>query len=104
MHREVLATAPGIDVDHINGDKLDNQRANLRPARRAQNIRNQRLHTNNTSGHRGVWWHRQCRKWVAEIMVDRRKVSLGLFENINDAVAARTAAATRLHGEFARTE
>lgn len=87
---------PQHEIDHINGRRSDNRFANLRDT--LWNHRNKRRRTDNTSGVTGVHWHRGARKWSAETR-DRQqhKVYLGLFENFNDAVAARRAA-EREHG------
>jgi hypothetical protein len=87
-------------VDHRNGDGLDNQRANLRPATHEQNMGNKRIYSNNTSGFKGVIRH-QNRCWRARIGVDGRKRSLGLFGTAEEAARAYDAAALEAFGEFA---
>ena len=82
----------GLVIDHINGNGLDNRIVNLRLTTNTGNIRNCRLSKNNTSGVNGVWYHKQCKKWVAELMYNRKKISLGLFEDINDAKLATESA------------
>lgn len=89
-------------VDHINGDGLDNRRANLREATNAQNMRNKGLYRNNSSGFKGVSWQKECRKWQAGIRLDGTRRHLGLFLVAEDAAAAYDEAARELHGEFAR--
>ena len=79
-------------IDHIDGNGLNNRIDNLRLVTAAGNIRNCRLSKNNTSGVNGVWYHKQCKKWVAELMYNRKKISLGLFEDINDAKLATESA------------
>lgn len=93
---------PESIVDHINGDKLDNRVANLRLATNAENCRNRGAQSNNTSGHKGVGWHKRDRKWQAYIAVDGRQKCLGNFDTLDDAAAAYRAAATIMHAEFAR--
>ena len=88
--------------DHINGDTLDNQRRNLRPATRSQNGANARISKRNTSGFKGVSWHKQVKKWVAKIRVNRKLLHLGLFVSAEDAARAYDAAALKYFGEFAR--
>lgn len=88
-------------VDHINGDGLDNRRRNLRPATTAQNIANQRLHVNNTSGFKGVT--RRGTLWRAYICPNRRTIWLGTFTTPEDAARAYDEAALEFFGEFART-
>jgi hypothetical protein len=87
-------------TDHRDGDGLNNRRSNLRPATKAENGRNRRLHSNNTSGYRGVSRSRQ--RWFAQIKVDGRKVSLGMYADPVDAARAYDQAAREHFGEFAR--
>lgn len=88
-------------VDHINGDGLDNRRANLRQATHAENMRNRRRAISNRSGYKGVYWVRDRRKWKAQIKAGGRKYELGRFSDASDAARAYNEAAVRLHGEFA---
>lgn len=89
-------------VDHINGNGLDNRRENLRLAASCQNTRNSRLRVDNSSGYKGVSWKKESSKWVARIMKDKKMVHLGYFDDPTEAYAAYCAAAFELHGEFAR--
>jgi hypothetical protein len=88
-------------VDHINGDGLDNRRANLRPATHAQNMRNTRLTSSNTSGFRGVYYRKDRGAWAAQIVVDGRRIYLGRFSDAVEAARAYDEAARLHHGEFA---
>jgi len=88
-------------VDHINGNGLDNRRLNLRPATITENVRNQRLRRNSTSGFKGVRWHQTARKWHARIKVDEARQHLGLFATAEEAARAYDAAARAGFGEFA---
>jgi hypothetical protein len=89
-------------IDHINGVTSDNRLCNLRAATNSQNQANSRMRVNNTSGHKGVVWDKQCRKWAARINVRNRRLYLGVFDNIDAASAAYSAAAKKYFGEFAR--
>ncbi len=77
------------EVDHIDHVKLNNIWRNLRSVSSTDNGRNASLSKNNTSGHNGIYWHKQNSKWVAEIMVDREKISLGSYLNLSGAIKAR---------------
>lgn len=88
-------------TDHRNGDGLDNQRSNLRPATPAQNNHNQRPRINHSSRYKGVTWHKQCHKWQAAIKVSGKNHYLGIFVSEEDAAAAYTAAALKMQGEYA---
>ena len=93
---------PQHEIDHINGDRLDNRFVNLRKATRWQNAVNQGQRKNNTSGYKGVTWHSQAKKWAARIMVNRKSIRLGLFDDPKEAYAAYCTAAIFYFGEFAR--
>ena len=109
MHR-VLTNAPkGMQVDHLNGDGLDNQRANLRLCTRSQNLANQasRLYWSRrrtTSNYKGVsLLEGRSRPWRATISVDRKQHFLGYYAEEDAAARAYDDAARRFFGEFART-
>lgn len=89
-------------TDHINGDGLDNRRANLRMATQAENLRNRGLPANNTSGFKGVSFRRQRgRGWKSTIGLNGKRIHLGLFSTPEAAARAYDAAARELFGEFA---
>ena len=92
-------------VDHENGNGLDNQRSNLRPATSGQNSANRGANTNNSAaGYKGVQPNRtRGLPWRAQIGAARKKYHLGLFATPEAAARAYDAAARELHGEFART-
>jgi hypothetical protein len=91
---------PSEQIDHINGDSLDNRFANLRTATNAENTRNRKVHATNKLGIAGVAWRESHQRYVARICKDGVPIHLGYFNTIEDAVNARLAAAARLHGEF----
>ena len=88
---------PNGDLDHIDGDKLNNKISNLREATRKQNMQNVKNHKHNTSGFKGVAWHNQRNKWRAYIFDDYRQIHLGLFDSIHAAVEARKQAELIYH-------
>jgi hypothetical protein len=87
---------PSGEVDHINGDKADNRLENLRDVSRSVNQRNVPLKASNKSGHNGVIWHSASSKWMARITINQVVKYLGVYENIEDAIAARVAAQSGL--------
>ena len=89
----------GMEVDHINRCGSDNRLSNLRVAKHQHNIFNCRISKNNTSGVTGV--NKARNKWVASIMLSRKKIHLGTFINKEDAVTARREAEIRLFKDFA---
>jgi hypothetical protein len=103
FHREILglSVGDGIVVDHIDGDRLNNRRSNLRLCTRAENTRNQRLSCKNTSGYKGVTFNKANGKWTSQIMLNKKRKHLGSFNTPQEAYAAYCAAATIHHKEFA---
>lgn len=105
IHRIVYAISNGVDpvgfdIDHIDGNGLNNSPKNLRIATRAENMRNRGKNKNNTSGSKGVYWHKQRQKWLAAIKINGRFKSLGLFSSTSEAAAAYESASRELFGEF----
>lgn len=80
---------PQSQIDHIDGNGLNNRIANLRAVTELENAKNARLQCNNTSGATGVVWHKECRKWKAQIRGNGRVLHLGVFARKEDAIAAR---------------
>ena len=77
MHRLINNTPEGKQTDHINRNKLDNRRKNLRSVTRSQNMRNK--------GKKGYSWHKRTKKWYAKITLNGKRVSLGYFTKESDA-------------------
>ena len=100
MHREILNAPDGMEVDHINGDGLDNRKVNLRLATRAQNLRNTHR-PKGRAGYRGIYWHGRNRMYHASIRHEGKKHSLGYYYDAEQAARAYDHAAYHLHGEFA---
>jgi hypothetical protein len=102
LHREILGLLErmGLEVDHLNGDGLDNRRSNLRCATAAQNQHNQRK-TRGGSSYKGVHFHQRKRKWRAVIYRNSAQHFLGEFFSEEDAARAYDAAAREHFGEFA---
>jgi hypothetical protein len=100
MHREIVQAAPGEPVDHINGNRLDNQRSNLRRCTTTENNRNRRQRRDSTAPYKGVVRHGG--RWWARINIDGQQKWIGSFRNPEDAARAYDDAARRLYGPFAR--
>ncbi len=98
-HRVIWALVHGDadgHIDHINGNRSDNRLDNLRLVSRKENQRNQKLHSDNTSGVNGVSWKKNRGKWQAYCHIDRKYIHLGLFDTKTEAIAARKAALVML--------
>jgi hypothetical protein len=102
LHRFILGiTDPKIEVDHWNGDSLDNRRENLRIVNRSQNRQNRGAYKNSKSGQAGVVWHKRDEKWEAYINAFGKRISLGYFKEKQPAIDRRKAAEIEHYGEFA---
>ena len=104
LHRFLFNNPDGLEIDHIDGDGLNNRRSNLRIATVSQNRKNKRLIATNTSGLKGARQHRKGGKWIAQIMSDGKKYHIGMFDTKEAAHSAYMDAAKRLHGEFVRKD
>lgn len=102
MHRLIMGDPHGMQVDHIDGDGLNNRRTNLRTATNQQNSWNDGKRSTNKSGYKGVSWKSRNKKWVAQIGAGGVKRHLGLFSSATEAARAYDAAAREEFGEFAR--
>lgn len=102
MHTVIMQTQPGGQmIDHINGDKLDNRRENLRLCTNSENMRNVRkLKKNNTSGFVGVSLAKDKKKWHARITTSDGYRSLGVYPTKEAAHEAYKTASLKYHGEF----
>lgn len=85
----MLGEYPKNDVDHIDGDRDNNKWSNLRPATRAENLRNAKIKNTNKSGFNGVCWSKSRSKWEVHVTVDCVHIFLGEFHCKLDAIAAR---------------
>lgn len=101
LHRIIMNVKNGEYVDHINGNRLDNRKQNLRICTNQENNFNKGLYSHNTSGVTGVSWDKSRNKWEVSIKINQKKINLGRFENFNDAVNKRKDAEIIYFGEFA---
>lgn len=103
MHRLIIGAQTGVQVDHKDGDGLNNRRSNLRLATYEQNMRNKGLTAANTSGLKGVHQIKSSGRWRSIIRIGGgKRVSLGVFPTKEEAYIAYAEAAVRYHGDFAR--
>lgn len=104
LHRFLMGDPEGLEVDHKDGNGLDNRKANLRIANKSQQACNTKKQKRNKSGFKGVGWAKRNQKWQAYIGIDRKFIHLGYFNSKEEAAAARKSAAILLHKDFHRIE
>lgn len=105
MHGLLISTPAGLQVDHIDGNRLDNRRRNLRLATRQEQARNRKRRSDNTSGYKGVSKAKNgtSKAWTANVWEKGKRIFYASFDNPIDAARAYDAAARKHFGEFART-
>lgn len=102
LHRLIMNAKDNEYVDHINFNKLDNRKCNLRICSKAENTQYQQISTRNTSGYKGVSWDKENNKWYAQIKTNGKHFNLGRFDNKHEAAKAYNIAAIHMFGEFAK--
>jgi len=103
MHRFIIDAPKGLLIDHVNFNKLDNRKINLRVCSSFQNMQHRKLTKRNVTGIKGIYWHKQTQKWAVEIRKDNKKYWLGLYDSKECAARVYDKAAKKLHGKFAHT-
>ena len=106
MHRQILGLGKEdrqIFTDHVNGNRLDNRRSNLRTCTQAQNNRNRPRQVNNTTGYKGVS-KASATTFRAQIKVNGKKIRIGTYKTAEEAYRAYCDAAKKYHGEFYRED
>ncbi len=99
MQRVILNVPDGMLVYFLNGDGLDNRQANLRLGTHVEALRSQGLRRNNTSGYKGVYWHKWDRRWRAKIWVSGKQKHLGCFATAEEAAQAYKRAVAEIYGD-----
>lgn len=108
IHRIIMNATCYQKVDHIDGNPLNNQKSNLRICTQIENVRNQKIRKNNTSGYKGVTFKRRMIKnkeysyWCARLGFNNKRIHLGYFKTQIDAAKAYNIAAIKYFGEFAK--
>ena len=104
MHRLLMGVLnkPGKQVDHINGNGLDNRRSNLRICSQSQNMMNRKKHTS-SSKFKGVSWNKERKRWSSQIKLRGKQTHLGYFNCEKEAAEVYDNSANRMFGEYALT-
>jgi hypothetical protein len=103
MHRLLMNISdPKIQIDHKDGDGLNNQKSNLRFCTRSQNYMNKKSQVHKTSIYKGIYYHKASKKYIAKVGYNKNQIYLGYFKNELDAAKAYDIKALELFGEFAR--
>jgi len=89
MHRVINKTPQGMDTDHINRNKLDNRKINLRSCTRSMNLYNTPIRSDNKSGYKGISWNKGSRKWVVQIGIGYGKRFYKRYKTIEEAIFER---------------
>jgi len=100
MHRMIMGY-PASKIDHINGNRSDNRRSNLRLCSHRENLRNRGATKANTTGYKGVHLRKDTGKFQAHIKANGKRKSLGCFQTAKEAAQAYNEAAKKYFGEFA---
>ena len=103
LHRLVMNAKDGEVVDHINHDKLNNCKSNLRKCTQGDNVKNTSINKSNTSGVTGIHWNKKISKWQAYIRVNRKQIHLGYFTSKTEAIRVRVHSELEIFGEYAPT-
>lgn len=103
LHQLVMGKKKGFEIDHINGDRLDNRKQNLRFVTHHQNMWNLPLSRRNKSGCRGVWFDQKNDAWQVKICYFRKQIFLGRYKDLNEAIRVRKEAEKRLYGQYTRS-
>jgi uncharacterized protein YifE (UPF0438 family) len=102
LHRFLLKPESNLEVDHINRKKVDCRKNNLRVCTNSQNQANKVLMSNNSSGYKGVTWHSKNKRWVSRISFENKRINLGSFVDIKEAINVYVEASRELYGEFSK--
>ena len=104
LHRLIINCPPNMMVDHINHNKADNRKENLRLCNNQQNSMNHKISKRNTSGYTGVHWSNKSQKWESTLFENGNHHYLGRYDDIEEAVRVRREAELDYFGEFAINE
>lgn len=101
LHRYILNVPRGVYVDHINHDRLDNTKRNLRLCTHQQNMMNVSVRKTSKHGYKGIYYETRSKKFIAEITYNSKRTYIGRFATAADAAIAYNKKALELHGQYA---
>ena len=106
MHRLIMKVLDNddVEIDHINHNIKDNRKCNLRTVTHAQNMKNLKKSKRNTSGYKGISFDKKLGKWRAQIRCDDKRIHIGIFDSIEEAILARNKIEKEVFGEFSNIE
>lgn len=105
MHRVILNIKVSYkyeEIDHINGNSIDNRKENLRAVEHKQNCQNRKIQSNNKSKYKGVHLQKDCKRYRADISVNSKQVYLGMYETAVQAAIVYNVAAIKYYGKYAK--
>lgn len=91
-------------IDHINGNPSDNKIINLRECTFQENMCNRKINSNNKSGSKGVYWHKNIKKWAVSLQVNNKRKHIGYFDDLEFATFVAEEARDKYHKQFARNK
>ena len=102
LHRLIMrcTKGDGVIIDHINRNKIDCRKSNLRIVNNSQNAMNSCIRSDNTSGVKGVYWNKKRNKWSARITANKQDIFLGNYNELEDAENARKIGEEEYFGEY----
>jgi len=100
LHNHLITRKKGLVVDHINRNKMDNRKENLRLVTYSENMMNRFLDKRNTSGATGVYWYKNRKRWVAEMRYEKQRFYCGSSEDFTEAVKMRQEKEIELLGKI----
>lgn len=103
LHRLIMQPGEGLEVDHINGNSLDNRRENMRVCTHTENARNRKSQSGSFSGIKGVTYNKKTDRYISRIIFNYREIYLGSFKTAEDAAKEYDKAAVIYFGEYAKT-
>jgi hypothetical protein len=104
LHRYIMNAPKGLQVDHKDGNTKDNRKSNIRICKQEDNNKNQKKYKNNTSGCQGVvwWYYNDINKWRVFINLNKKRIYLGFYDKLEEAIEARRKGEIKYFGEYSR--